>query len=73
VTKSEFRNLVKRLHPDTSGDKRTLTAYRNVVNAYKKKKYGKCWCGVTINADAKRCRLHRFVDGPVDLISEHET
>lgn len=60
MTKQRFHELVKRLHPDTSGDGRTLDAYRKVVAAWRRRKsrFHKCFCGRTILRINKHCQLH---------------
>lgn len=58
--KKRFRELVKRLHPDLSGDRRTVTAFRRIVELHRKQntRYNHCWCGVTIKRTARRCAMH---------------
>lgn len=69
MTKERFRQLAKQLHPDTSGTGSTTRAFRVVVEAWnRRKKRPKCWCGVTINQNAERCRIHRYIMSPENLL-----
>ncbi len=60
MTKERFRSLMKRMMPRTLGDTipRGLHAVLKQHEIQKRRRYGKCSCGVTIAAGSEHCRMH---------------
>lgn len=63
MTKDRFRQLMKRLHPDTQqgeirGNHSRLLAVLRQWGIQKQREFNNCWCGTIIAPKSKRCNIH---------------